>query len=76
MMSLESTSSRCEQLARQVMIFGRPIPVAETVAKIEAVDGAAVTRAAQRMTAGKPVLAALGPIAGVEAFEAISARMG
>ena len=76
LMSLESTSSRCEQLARQVMIFGRPIPVAETVAKIEAVDGAAVTRAAQRMTAGKPVLAALGPIAGVEAFEAISARMG
>ena len=76
LMSLESTSSRCEQLARHMMIFGRPIPVAETVAKIEAVDAAAVTRAAQRMTAGKPVLAALGPIASVEGFGEIVARMG
>ena len=76
LMSMESTSSRCEQLARQMMIFGRPIPVAETVAKIEAVDAAAVTRAAQRLTAGRPVLAALGPIAGVEGFEKIAARVG
>ena len=76
LMSLESTSARCEQLARQMMVFGRPIPVAETVAKIEAVDAAAVTAAARRMTAGKPVLAALGPVAGVEGFEAFAARLG
>jgi len=76
LMSMESTSSRCEQLARQLMIFGRPISVAETVAKIEAVDAAAVTRTAQRMTAGKPVVAALGPVDGVECFEKILALMG
>ncbi|HQT40424.1 MAG TPA: pitrilysin family protein, partial [Acidocella sp.] len=33
LMSLESTGSRCEQLARQWQIFGRVIPAAETVAK-------------------------------------------
>lgn len=75
LMSLESTSARCEQLARQIMIFGRPIPVAETVAKIEAVDAAAVTTVARRMTAGKPILTALGPIAGVEGFESFAARV-
>jgi len=76
LMSLESTSARCEQLARQMMVFGRPIPVAETVAKIEAVDAAAVAATARRMTAGKPVLAALGPIAGVEGFDSFAARVG
>ena len=75
LMSLESTSARCEQLARQMMVFGRPIPVAETVAKIEAVDAAAVARAARRMTAGKPILATLGPIAGVEGFDSFAARV-
>ena len=75
LMSLESTSARCEQLARQMMVFGRPIPVAEIVAKIEAVDAAAVVAAARRITAGKPVLAALGPIAGVEGFDSFAARV-
>ena len=37
LMSLESTSSRCEQLARQVQVSGRVIPVEETVRKIMAV---------------------------------------
>uniref|UniRef100_A0A6P4FNC8 Uncharacterized zinc protease RF_0338-like n=1 Tax=Drosophila rhopaloa TaxID=1041015 RepID=A0A6P4FNC8_DRORH len=30
LMSLESTGSRCEQIARQLQIFGRLIPIAET----------------------------------------------
>ncbi|MDP6121643.1 MAG: insulinase family protein, partial [Rhodospirillales bacterium] len=58
-----------------MMVFGRPIPVAEIVAKIEAVDAAAVVAAARRITAGKPVLAALGPIAGVEGFDSFAARV-
>ena len=37
LMSLESTGSRCEQLARQLQVFGRVVPTAETVAKINAV---------------------------------------
>ena len=36
-MSLESTGSRCEQLARQMQVFGRIIPTAETIAKLNAV---------------------------------------
>ncbi len=37
LMSMESTGSRCEQLSRQMQIFGRIVPTAETVAKLEAV---------------------------------------
>ena len=75
LMSLESTSSRAEQLARQLMIFGRPIPSEESVAKIEAVDDDAIAHIAGRIFESKPTLAALGPIDGVEDFDAVKARL-
>ena len=37
LMALESSGARAEQLARQMMIYGRPIPLEEIVGKIEAV---------------------------------------
>ncbi len=61
LMSLESTGSRCEQLARQIQVFGRVVPIAETLAKIEAVDREAVQRAAARHFRAAPTLAVLGP---------------
>ena len=62
LMSLESTGSRCEQIARQIQIFGRVIPTAETIAKINAVTVADVQRAATRQFRAAPTLAALGPV--------------
>jgi predicted Zn-dependent peptidase len=61
LMSLESTGSRCEQLARQLQVFGRIVPTAETVAKIEAVTLDDIRRAAARHFRARPTLAALGP---------------
>ncbi len=75
LMSLESTGSRCEQLARQMQVFGRPVPVAETVAKIEAVTLADVRRAAARIFRGRPTLAALGPTDGVPHLVDIADRL-
>jgi predicted Zn-dependent peptidase len=75
LMSLESTSSRCEQLARQLMVFGRPIPVAEAVAKIEAVDADAVLRVARRLLASRPTVAGLGPIGKLEPYDRIVERL-
>jgi predicted Zn-dependent peptidase len=75
LMHLESTSSRCEQLARQLMIHSRPLPIDEIVANVEAVDAAAVMDVARRLTASKPTVAALGPIADLEPFEAMSRRL-
>ena len=76
MMSLESSMSRCEQLGRQLLIFGRPIPIDELVAHIEAVDAAAVQRVGARLTATAPVVAALGPVDKLEPYEQTRARFG
>ncbi|MGH7041645.1 MAG: M16 family metallopeptidase [Acetobacteraceae bacterium] len=61
LMSLESTGSRCEQLARQLQVFGRVVPTAETVAKLNAVTVADVERAAAQHFRAAPTLAVLGP---------------
>ena len=75
LMSLESTGSRCEQLARQIQVFGRVIPTAETVAKIDAVTVEDVRRAAARIFRGRPTLAAMGPAERVPGLPAIVERL-
>jgi predicted Zn-dependent peptidase len=75
LMSLESTGSRCEQLARQMQIYGHPKAVEDVVAQVEAVDIAAVLGAARRVFAGTPTFAAIGPLAAVEDYAALSARL-
>lgn len=62
-MGLESCSAVCEENARQLLCFGRRIPTEEIVAKIDAVDTAAVRRLGRRLLAGKGLtLAAVGPL--------------
>ena len=75
LMSLESTGSRCEQLARQMQVFGRVLPTAESVARVNAVDIEGIKRAAARIFRGPPTLAALGPAGGVPGLPAIIDRL-
>jgi predicted Zn-dependent peptidase len=75
LMSLESTGSRCEQVARQIQVFGRVIPTAETVARIEAVTTADILRAAARLFRGAPTLAAIGPAGHVPGLPTITGRL-
>ena len=75
LMSLESTGSRCEQLARQLQVFGRVIPVEETKAKIAAVTVEQVQEAAARMFRARPTLAAMGPAEHVPGVDAIMERL-
>ncbi len=75
LMSLESTGSRCEQLARQWQIFGRIIPAAETVAKIEAVTAEDVRAVAARIFRQRPTLATIGPVDQVPKLSAIIDRL-
>ncbi|MBM3486698.1 MAG: insulinase family protein [Alphaproteobacteria bacterium] len=75
LMSLESTSSRAEQIARQIIFFGRPIPIDEISARIMAVDGASVRRVAERILTKKPTLAAVGPLERLDPLPAIAARL-
>ena len=75
MMSLESTTSRMEQLGRQMMIFGRPLPHTEIMEKIDQVDDVAVMRYMDRLlTDNKLSLAAVGPLSHLEDYDKIAAR--
>src|SRR6185312_7946386 len=77
LMALESSEARVGQLARQMLAYGRPIPLAEIVAKVDAVtvDSA---RAAGRALLGrsKPAIAALGPGNTLESMAAIAESLG
>jgi predicted Zn-dependent peptidase len=72
LMSLESTGSRCEQLARQLQVFGRVVPTAETVAKITAVTTEDVVRAASNLFRAAPTLATMGPAKRVPGLSTIA----
>jgi predicted Zn-dependent peptidase len=75
LMSLESTGSRCEQLARQLQVFGRVVPTAETVGKLTAVTAEQVSRAAERLFRAAPTLATMGPAGRVPALNSIAGRL-
>ena len=73
LMSLESTTSRMEQLGRQMMVFGRPVPHAEIIEKIDQVDEFAVMRYMDRMLSdSKLSLAAVGPLDHLEDYDKIA----
>lgn len=73
LMALESSSARAEQLARQMLAWGRPIPLSELVAKIEAVTVDGVRAAGRALIArGRPAIAALGPDKGLEKVATIA----
>jgi predicted Zn-dependent peptidase len=71
LMSLESTGSRCEQLARQLQVFGRIIPTQETIAKINAVTPEDIQRSAVRVFRETPTLATLGPVGLVPGLQTV-----
>jgi predicted Zn-dependent peptidase len=72
LMALESSSARAEQLARQMLNWGRPIPLDELVGKIEAVTVESARAAGRGLIArGRPAIAALGPGAGLESAATI-----
>jgi predicted Zn-dependent peptidase len=75
MMALESCFAQSEELARQLLIFGRRIPQDEIIAKIDAVDQAAIRRVGRRLLSGAPTLTALGPLARLPDLESIRRRL-
>lgn len=75
LMSRESSSSRAEQLAQQMLIYGREVPVPEVLAKIDAVTIADLQRIAAKLLASPPTVTAIGPLSHLESAERIAARL-
>jgi len=72
LMALESSGARAEQIARQMIVYGRPIPLDEIVAKVEAVTVESARAAGSALVArNRPAIAALGPGSGLESAVAI-----
>jgi predicted Zn-dependent peptidase len=73
LMALESSEARIGQLARQMLAYGRPMPLEEIVAKVDAVTVASARAAGRALLGGsKPAIAALGPGNGLESTAAIA----
>lgn len=60
MMSLESSSARAEQMARQVMVHGRPLGSEELIEKVEGVTVSGVRDFAAALIAGPASVAVVG----------------
>jgi predicted Zn-dependent peptidase len=76
LMSRESTSTRCEQLANHLLVHGRPVDVDDIVAKVEAVDEDMIRRLVARLLETTPTMVAVGAIQSLESYDAIRARLG
>lgn len=76
LMSLESPSSRAGQLARQQILWGRPIPLQETVERINRITAERVKHVAtQIFDKGRLSLAGIGPVGRLPDYDAIAARL-
>lgn len=63
--SLESPGGKLEQMARQVLVFGRAIPREELAARLDAVTLADVRAAGRSLLGHQPTIAAVGPLQGL-----------
>lgn len=75
LMSRESTSSRAEQIAHHLQVYGRIIPDNEILEQIEAISKEDITRAAQRIFASPAAMANLGPIDFVPSLAEVQAQL-
>ncbi|MBC6440960.1 MAG: insulinase family protein [Rhodospirillales bacterium] len=75
LMSRESTTSRCEVLARQMLIHGRPMPQDEVVERLDAVTPQDVGDCAGRLLdQPAPTVATIGPKEGIGQYDRIASR--
>jgi predicted Zn-dependent peptidase len=74
-MSAESAASRASQIARQMLLFGRPIAREELVERLSALTVDRLTDLSYRLFSSKPTVAAIGPVGSLAAYEAIRAAL-
>ena len=75
MMSHESAASRASQIARQLLLFGRPISTDELVDRLSKLTVDRLTDLSSRLFSTRPTVAAVGPVGAMPAFESISGSL-
>lgn len=77
MMSLESPSARAGQIARQILLFGRPISNEELMDRLNALTTERLRDLAARLfTESTPTMAAIGPVSHVPGQAALADALG
>jgi predicted Zn-dependent peptidase len=71
---LESSSARAEQLARQILIHGRPLTTAELIEKVEQVQASDLRAMVAALLASPVSLATVGPILHVARFDRVAEK--
>lgn len=74
--ALELPIARAEQIARQMLAFGRVLPREEIIERIDALTIAEIRAAGAAALRSPPTVAAVGPIAKVYAPDRVVARLG
>jgi len=71
---LESSSARAEQLARQILIHGRPLSTEELIERLEQVEARDLQALVERMLGSPLSLATVGPILNVARFDRVAEK--
>jgi predicted Zn-dependent peptidase len=71
LMSLESSSVRAEQMARQLMSFGKTLPPEELIQRIDLVDGEAIRDLAGRILGNAVTIAEVGTAVRSDAYSGL-----
>ena len=73
--ALESATSRSEQIARQLLAFGRVIPREEMIDRVESLGLADIRAAGARALRSPPTVSSIGPVNKVMAPDRVAARI-
>ncbi len=73
--ALESSSARAEQIARQVLIFGRELTRAEIIGKIDSIELEEVRATGGKLLRSKPAIAAIGPVSKIMSADKIARHL-
>lgn len=71
-MSAESAASRASQIARQLLLFGRPIDKEELMTRLAALTVKRLTDLSGRLFSTTPTVAAIGPIGSLAPYGQIA----
>lgn len=74
-MSGESPSSRASQIARQILLFGRPIPKEELIERLSALTVDRLTDLSARLFSGVPTVTAIGPVKTLAPYASIVEKL-
>ncbi len=68
-MSGESPASRASQIARQLLLFGRPVTKEELMGRLDALNTERLTDLSARLFSTRPTLTAVGPVGMLAPYE-------